>query len=118
MWVFTVLTETKSLAAISWLDSPAALRFGRQRLEPAEHGGPLAAAPGMLDPALDQARRAFVVGGRERVPYRLGKVPVVLVPARGTQVQFARKFGAFAPEAAAQEVGEEVVVAVPSTLFV
>src|SRR5918997_4371717 len=97
---------------------PAALRLHRQRLEPTEHGGALAAAPSLLDPLLDQARRTLVVRGGERMPYRLAKVPVVLVPARGQEVQLVRKFGAFAPQAAAQEVGEEVVVAGPPALVV
>jgi hypothetical protein len=67
---------------------------------------------------LDQAGRTLVVRGGERVPDRLGKVSVVLVPAGGQKVQLVRKFGAFAPEAAAQEVGEEVMVTVPSPLVV
>ena len=55
---------------------PEVLRFRRQRLQPAEHGRELAAAQGGRDALLDQARRPLVVGGGERVAYRLGVNPL------------------------------------------
>ena len=97
---------------------PQALGFGRQCLQPTQHGDALAALHGPFDAFLDQPRREFVVGGGERVLYRLGKVPVALVPTGGTEVQLAHAPGTLAHEAAAQEVGEEVMVAVPAALVV
>ena len=62
---------------------PQALGFGRQCLKPTQRGGALAALHCSFDAFLDQPSREVVVGGGERVPYSLGKVPIVLVPAGG-----------------------------------
>jgi hypothetical protein len=62
---------------------PQALGFGRQCLKPTQRDGALATLHRPFDPFLDQPRREVVVGGGERVPYSLGKVPVALVPGGG-----------------------------------
>jgi hypothetical protein len=59
-----------------------------------------------------------VVRGGEGVLYRLGEQSVVLVPTRGAEVQLSAEPRHFASEALAEEVGEEVMVAVPPTLIV
>src|SRR5918994_159232 len=97
---------------------PASPCFGGQGLQPAEHRGHLAAAPCWPGANSDQSLREPELARRERVPYGLAQVPVLLVPTRGPEVQFARKPGVLVPEAAEQEVPEEVMVAVPSALVV
>jgi hypothetical protein len=91
--------------------------FG-QLTEPAQQSHHLAAVPGLADAALHQPRHPLVIAGRERVINRLGDQRVLLVPLGGAEVQLARALGALAHEAAAQEVGEEVMVAVPDPVIV
>ena len=76
----------QDLGVLEEQPGPAALLSGRQRLEPPEHGGPLTAAPGLLDLSLDQPRRPLVVWGGKDVPDSLGDVPFGLVPAGGQEV--------------------------------
>jgi len=47
-----------------------------------------------------------------------GGPPVAPVPRRCPEVQFLNSFGAFMPQEAVQDIGEEVVVTVPAPLVV
>ena len=62
---------------------------------------------------LDQGGRAREVAAGHRVPDRLGPVAVLLVPVAGPPVQLADALRLLVEEPGLQDVGEQVVVAVP-----
>lgn len=97
---------------------PAAHRFFGQHPKPTQQGQHLAATPGLPGYPINEACRPLVVLGRQRVPDRFRRPTVLLMPGRRLTVQILDSLGIFAFETTAQEVGEQVMVAVPSTLVV
>src|SRR5918997_4642381 len=76
------------------------------------------ASDGRLRFELHQARRPREVAGGQRVPDGLGRLPVPLVPRARPPVEEGYLVGLFLPETPAEDVGEEVVVAVPAAAVV
>ncbi len=70
------------------------------------------------DGQLDQVRRALEVPGGQRVADRLGRLAVALVPGARPPVQVGHVAGLLVREVRLQDVGEEVVVAIPLAVVV
>ena len=117
-------TPSNSLLDIRPPTRPMA-RTGRLRSTVVREGvdpGPehrLAAYPGQRrDRQLDQVRRALDVAGGERVPDRGFGLPGLVVPVAGAPVQPGDPVGVLAEQVRPEDVGEQVVVAVPAALVV
>src|SRR5215207_6398637 len=74
--------------------------------------------PHLPDHTLDEFRRPLVVFRCQRVLHRLRDQAVLLVPRRRPTVQLFDALEALALKPGSQEIGEEVVVAVPAPLVV
>jgi hypothetical protein len=84
-----------------------------QRLEPASEGGLLARLPHRRDGQLDEVGSLFEVVARHRVANRLRPLPVLLKPLGSPPMEDPDVDGPFLRQARSQDVGEQVVVAVP-----
>ena len=92
---------------------PDAEQLVGERLEPPPQRGLLPILASRRDRKLHQVRRPRNVPARHRVADGLGAVAVLLVPLACPTVQLGRQLGLLVQEARPQDVGEELVVAVP-----
>src|SRR5690606_10078801 len=92
--------------------------LARESLEPsAQRCLAAVSAVGRQD-NLDELRGMAEVLSEKGVPDRLGDVTFFLLPGRGLRVELEHEAGSLVEEPPAQDVGEEVVVAVPVTTIV
>ena len=97
---------------------PGANQFRRQRCQPPVYRHALSALKERLGVVLHQAGSPPGVSGGQRMLDRFGGPPAALVPRCCPEVQLLDPFSAFLLQEAVQDIGEEVVVAVPAPLVV
>jgi len=94
------------------------LEPGLERLNPAEQSVLLAGHPDRRERPLDEFRRSLKVTSGRCVADGLGPFALALVPLTGPSVQLWSTLGFLVFEMRLQDVGEQVVIAIPTTLVV
>src|SRR3712207_4521742 len=92
---------------------PAVEQLVGERLEPAEQRGLLSTPAHCWPCQLDQVRRPLEILGGKRVPDRIGRRTIMLVPRAGAPVQRSYQIGLLRPQMRSENLGKEVMVAIP-----
>ncbi|HEX6108661.1 MAG TPA: hypothetical protein VFZ02_04550, partial [Ktedonobacteraceae bacterium] len=89
-----------------------------QGLQPVQHCVSLATQGKRVRVLFNQADHALDIGSKPRVMHRFDDQVMLLVPGTGATMQFRNEGGRRLVQTAPQQVGEQVVVAVPLSLVV
>src|SRR6266487_5420405 len=89
-----------------------------KRMQPVQHRVSLATEGKRVRVLFNQADRTFEIRRKPRMMHRVDDQVMLLVPGTGATMQFGNEGGFGLAQTAAQQVGKQVVVAVPLSLVV
>src|SRR5690606_26283512 len=99
-------------------DGPAGEQFIGECLKPAEQRGLLSIPAHGWHGSFDQIRRSLKILSGQRVPNRLGRQTILLVPRTRPLMQITDSIRLLLPQMRPENIGKKVVVAIPLALVI